>query len=91
MAVVDVVETTKLPNHQVTITLAATTSIGRIIIPVTLVDRARRRTTRRTHAGLRWAPLIRLQPSFDASSGGSDEQRRSSLLRAASADAGGVH
>ena len=38
MAVVDVVETTKLPNHQVTITLAATTSIGRISIPVTLVD-----------------------------------------------------
>jgi hypothetical protein len=38
MAVVNLVETTKLPNHQVTITLAATTSIGRINIPVTLSD-----------------------------------------------------
>jgi hypothetical protein len=38
MAVVDVTETTKLPNHQVTIKLAATTSIGRITIPVTLID-----------------------------------------------------
>jgi hypothetical protein len=38
MAVVDVVETTKLPNHQVTIKFAATTSIGRLVIPVTLMD-----------------------------------------------------
>jgi hypothetical protein len=37
-AVVDFVDTTWLPNHQATITLAATTTIGRLVIPLALVD-----------------------------------------------------
>jgi hypothetical protein len=37
-AVVDVIDTTKLPNHQVAIRLAATTSIGRLVFVLTLPD-----------------------------------------------------
>jgi hypothetical protein len=37
-AIVEIVNTAKLPNHQIAIRIAATTSIGRILIPVNLPD-----------------------------------------------------
>jgi hypothetical protein len=37
-AIVEIVNTAKLPNHQIAIKIAATTSIGRILIPVNLPD-----------------------------------------------------